>query len=222
MFTFKQIANIVDYMGGIQIELTNAEIDALRYTVLRGTVTDPNGNDITSGSRSSDHPAGLYTFKTTEWAEKENVRTAKNQEGDPSKVVKRTGGCSAVLYMRIRKFGGGGDFMRTQRARNVLSILAKKCRDMTWDDAKALVNNILENNNKTNMNMEEVMQAAEYAFSLKDCTIEELRIPPEGAAHSIDYANMAAQEVDWEVCRAAMADYLQNSFLVADDDDEDF
>ncbi len=212
LFTFKQVANIVDYLGGVQIELTDAEIDALRYTTLRGTVTDPNGNDIQSGGY---HPAGLYTFKTTAWAEREN------QKKSDEKVIKRTGGCSAVLYMRIRKFGGGGDFMRTQRARKVLSLLADKCREMTWEDAQALANNILENNNKTNMNMQDMLDAAKYAFDLRSCTIEELRIPVEGAVRSHHYAGMATQEINWGHCREEMADYLQNSFLVADDEDED-
>lgn len=215
MFTFKQIANIVDYLGGIQIELTDAEIDALRYTVLAGTVTDPNGSDITSGTSSSSHPAGLYTFKTTEWGLKQNAKTEKEK---PNTLIKRTGGCSAVLYMRIRKFGGGGDFMRTQRARNVLSILADKCRAMSWDEAQALANNILENNNKTNMNLDEILQAADQAFSLRNCTVEELRIPHDNyAVRRIKYAGMMTEEINWPYCRERMYDYLQNSFLVVDD-----
>ena len=40
----------------------------------------------------------------------------------------RFGGHAAVIYMRIRKAGGGGDFMRTQRVRTVLSTLA----DQDW------------------------------------------------------------------------------------------
>ena len=218
LFTFKQIANIVDYLGGVEIELNEAEISALKYTVLYGTVTDPNGHDLQAGGH---HPAGVYTFKTTAWAEQKNKETEKRQKDDDSKVVKRTGGCSAVLYMRIRKFGGGGDFMRTQRARNVLSLLADKCRTMSWDDARALANNILENNNKTNMNLDDMIQAAEYAFSLRECTIEELRIPMEGAVRSHHYAGMATQEINWPYCREQMADYLQNSFLVADDEEDD-
>ena len=111
--------------------------------------------------------------------------------------------------------------MRTQRARKVLSLLADKCRTMTWDDAQALANNILENNNKTNMNLNDMLQAAQYAFSLRECTIEELRIPVEGAVRSHHYAGMATQEINWAYCQEEMADYLQNSFLVADDEDED-
>ena len=215
LFTFKQIANIIDYLGGVQIELTSAEIDALKYTVLKGTVTDEKGHDLQSGNPQP----GLYTFKTTAWAESENKKNAAKKE---TKVIKRTGGCSAVLYMRIRKFGGGGDFMRTQRARKVLSLLADKCRTMSWDDAQALANNVLENNNKTNMNMEEIIQAAKYAFDLRDCTIEELRIPQDGAVRRIMFAKMATEELNWPLCREHFADYLQNSFLVADDDDDDF
>ena len=211
LFTFKQIANIVDYLGGVDIELTDAEINALQYTVLRGTVTGPDGKDLQDPGT---HPAGVYSFKTTEWAEAQNAKT-------DAKVIKRTGGCSAVLYMRIRKFGGGGDFMRTQRARTVLSLLADKCRTMTWDDAKALANNILENNNMTNMNLDDMLQAAEQAYSLRECTMEELRIPVDGAVRAINHANMMAQEVNWPVCRDAMYDYLQNSWLVMDEDDED-
>jgi len=212
LFTFKQIANIVDYMGGVDIELSREEVDALKKDVLKGTVTDPLGNDITS---FGNHPEGVYRFKTTEWAEQVNKTST-------ARILKRTGGCSAVLYMRIRKAGGGGDFMRTQRARNVLSLLAKKCKTMSWDDAQALANNILENNNQTNMNLDDMLQAAEYAFALRECTIEELRIPMEGAVRSHHFAGMATQEINWPYCREQMEQYLQISFLVADDDDDDF
>ena len=113
--------------------------------------------------------------------------------------------------------------MRTQRARNVLSKLADKCRTMTWDDAKALVDNILENNNKTNLNLDDMIKAAEYAMGLQDCTIEEFRVPSDDAKRSHHFANMSSVEINWGYVREQFADYLQNSFLVAaDDDDDDF
>ncbi len=189
LFDFTQISNIVDYLGGVDIDLKSYEIDYLRrYAVPPGSVRSSTGHDLRASGR---HPEGTYHFR----------------------------GHSAVIYMRIRKAGGGGDFMRTQRVRTVLSNLADKCRNVTWDEAQALVNNVMENNNSTNMNLEEMLDAASYAFSLRDCTIEELRLPPDGAVQAINYLEMAAQEVDWEACRAAMADYLQNSFLVIDDED---
>jgi len=189
LFTFNQVAKIVDFLGGVDIELTAEEIDYLRrYAVPEGSVKNvETGRDLRSGKT---HRPGLYHFN----------------------------GHSAVLYMRIRKVGGGGDFMRTQRVRTVMSTLADKCREITWEDAEAMANMIMDNNTMTNINLEKMTDAAKYAFSLRDCTIEELRIPPDGAAQHLTFAGMATQEIDWEACRAAMADYLQNSFLVIDEE----
>ena len=190
IFDFNEIAKIVDYLGGVDIELTPDEISYLqRYAVPPGSVrSKKNGSDLRS---SGIHRAGVYHFT----------------------------GHSAVIYMRIRKAGGGGDFKRTQRVRTVLSTLADKCREISWEDAEALVNQIMNNNTMTNANLECMLEAARYAYDLRGCTVEELRIPPEGAATSITYASMAVQEIDWEACRQAMAHYLQNSFLVIDEDD---
>ncbi len=131
----------------------------------------------------------------------------------------RFGGHAAVIYMRIRKAGGGGDFMRTQRVRTVLSTLADQCREISWDEALSLVDNVMANTTMTNMNLEEMQQAASYAYDLRGCTVEELRIPIDGAATPINYAAMAVQEIDWPACREAMQNYLQSSFLVLDDED---
>ena len=190
LFTFNQIASIVDYMGGVEVELDGDEIDYLRrYAVPPGSVKDMNGLDLRSGSL---HRPGMYHFN----------------------------GHSAVLYMRIRKSSGHGDFARTGRVREALSALADKCRLMTMDDAKALANNVLDHSNKTNMSLEEIIQAAEYAYSLRDCTIEEFRIPPDDAVRAIQFAEMDVQEINWAYIRVLMDDYLQNSYLVLDDDDD--
>ncbi len=189
LFNFTQIADIVDFLGGVDIELNQEEIRYLRqYAVPEGSVRSlENGSDLRSGVT---HRPGLYHFS----------------------------GHSAVIFMRIRKAGGGGDFMRTQRVRTVMSTLADKCREITWEDAEALVNEIMDHNTLTNINLEKLTEAARFAFSLRDCTIEELRIPPDGAAKSLEFAGMAVQELDWPACRAAMADFLANSFLVIDED----
>ena len=129
-------------------------------------------------------------------------------------------GRAAVIYMRIRKVGGHGDFMRTQRVRTVLSTLADTCRAMTYDDARRLLDTIVEHSLATNMTLEEMVEATNIAYGLTDCIIEELRIPPDGAVHPLTHAGMATQELDWEACRAAMEDFLSSSFLVMDDEDD--
>lgn len=179
LFDFQQIANIVDFLGGVDITISSSEASYLKRYAIHDDATEPT----ISG-------AGTYRFN----------------------------GHASVIYMRIRKAGGGGDFMRTQRVRTVLSTLADQCREITYDDARALVDSVMENTTLTNMNLDEMVEAMNYAYDLRGCTIEELRIPVDGAVHPISYAGMAVQELDWVACRAAMTDFLQSSFLVLDDE----
>ena len=117
-------------------------------------------------------------------------------------------GRAAVIYMRIRKADNGGDFMRTQRVRTVLSLLADKCRVMTKDQAKALLDSVVENSTTTNMSASDLLVALEQAFSLRSCVIEELRLPVDGGYKQIRYAGMSVQDIDWSKSRAAMKEYL--------------
>ena len=131
-------------------------------------------------------------------------------------------GRAAVIYMRIRKADNGGDFMRTQRVRTVLSILADKCRVMTYDQAKALLDSIVENSTTTNMSGDEMIKALDQAFSIRSAVIEELRIPQEDARKPITYAGMSVQDIDWAKCREDVAEFLRVSYLVIENEDEDF
>lgn len=180
LFDFSQIASIVDFLGGVDIEITSTESSYLQRYAIPKDSTTPRLRG-----------AGTYHFN----------------------------GHSAVIYMRIRKVGGGGDFMRTQRVRTVLSTLADQCREITLEEARALVDSVLENTTLTNMSTDEMVEAMNYAMELRGCTVEELRLPPDGAATPITYAGMSVQEIDWVACRQAMDEYLQNSFLVLDDEE---
>lgn len=180
LFDFSQIASIVDFLDGVDIEITSTESNYLQRYAIPKDSTTPRLRG-----------AGTYHFN----------------------------GHSAVIYMRIRKVGGGGDFMRTQRVRTVLSTLADQCREITLEEARALVDSVLENTTLTNMSTDEMVEAMNYAMELRGCTVEELRLPPDGAATPITYAGMSVQEIDWVACRQAMDEYLQNSFLVLDDEE---
>ncbi len=182
LFDFQQVANIVDYMGGVDIEVSAEEAAYLRRYPLSPTQTTPKMNR-----------AGTYSFT----------------------------GRAAVIYMRIRKAGGGGDLMRTQRVRTVLSLLADKCRTITYDQARALVDSIAENTTMTNMTLEEMVQAMEQAYGLRSCIIEELRLPVDGAYKSINYVGMSVKDIDWVTCRSALQDFLTSGWLVVEDEEFD-
>ena len=183
IFNFQQIDNIIEYMGGAEIDVEPSEAAYLRRYPLSPTQTTPRMNR-----------AGTYLFT----------------------------GRAAVIYMRMRKGNTGGDFMRTARVRKVLSILADKCRVMTYDQAKALLDSVVENSTKTNMSGEEMVKALDQAFSIRSAVIEELRIPQEDARKPITYAGMSVQDIDWVQCREDMAEFLRVSYLVIENEDEDF
>ncbi|MBR5345194.1 MAG: LCP family protein [Clostridia bacterium] len=149
--------------------------------------------------------------------------------GEP--IISRAGtyhlcGRTAVVYMRIRKGDNGGELMRSQRMRTVLSTLADMCREITYEKAQDLVNVIMSETTLSNMSLTDMLAAMEQAYTLRGCTIEELRLPVEGAYHGITYAGMSVKEIDWAMCRDSLNRYLQNSFLVlnstADDEFGEF
>ena len=183
IFNFQQIANIIDYLGGVEIDVEPSEAAYLKRYPLSPTQTTPRMDR-----------AGTYLFT----------------------------GRAAVIYMRMRKGNTGGDFMRTARVRKVLSILADKCRVMTYDQAKALLDSVVENSTKTNMSGEEMVKALDQAFSLRTAKIEELRIPQEDARKPITYAGMSVQDIDWVKCREDMAEYLRKSIIVIENEPEDY
>ena len=181
LFDFGQIANIVDHLGGVDIEIDASEAHYLTVYPLNVGQTIP----------TMTNKAGTYWFT----------------------------GRAAVIYMRIRKAGGGGDFMRTQRVRTVLSLLADQCRQISYDDARSLVDSVMDNTLLTNMSLDDMLSAMDQAYSLRDCTIEELRLPPDGMVSPINYAGMAAQELDWPGCREALQNFFNSSWLVYDDEE---
>jgi len=182
LFDMKQVQEIIDHLGGVDITVTNDEANYLKRYAISKTSTKPAMNR-----------AGTYRF----------------------------GGHAAVIYMRIRKAGGGGDFMRTQRVRTVLSTLADQCREITYEEARALVDSVAENTTMTNVTTAEMLEAMEYAFDLRGVTVEELRLPIDEAVSGLTYVGMSVKEADFDMCRAALDEYLQSSFLVMDEDEED-
>ena len=134
--------------------------------------------------------------------------------------VYHLGGTAALYYMRMRKSKTTDtDFLRTQRVRNVLSALADQCRSFSLDEANALANSILEHDDGTNLNLQDMLDAASMAWNLRDCTIEEFRVPPsDDEVRSITYAAMAALEINWPAVRAKYHEFLDHTTLTRDID----
>ena len=127
------------------------------------------------------------------------------------------GGHAAVIYMRIRKVGGSGDAGRTQRMRTVLSTLAKKYETVTLDQAVNVLSTVNDNLCRTNMTMADMLEAVGYAMQLVGAEPEGLQMPSDEAMEPITYAGMSTRQVNFELCRTQLQDFLDNSFVVVDD-----
>ena len=183
---FKQVENIINAVGGVDISITAREANYLKNYPISASSTTPS---ITGG--------GTYHFS----------------------------GHAAVIYMRCRKSvsavnGEKYDYRRTTRARNVLVSLKNNLSNISWDQARQLLDVIVSNTLVTDMTPWDLYEAAEIAFSLKQADIDQFRIPIDGTHRTITYSSGSCEEVDFPANREALWEYLgYNSFVVREDDE---
>ena len=127
-------------------------------------------------------------------------------------------GYAAVIYMRIRSDrsvdGEKYDYRRTTRARNVVSSLADSLREIDYAQALTVATTVFNNITATNMTLKDFMDAAGYAFDLRDAEIEQMRIPIDGTGEEFYYLEMATQQIDVPANREALHEFLYESFVV--------
>lgn len=98
----------------------------------------------------------------------------------------------ALAYMRDRS-SGSGDFSRTQRQRNVINELLRKCREMTLADLSAVYNAISQSDGiDTDMNALELLSAFQQGYALLDGTFIENNIPD---SHTYSYGTLRGSSV---------------------------
>ena len=127
-------------------------------------------------------------------------------------------GYAAVIYMRIRSDisvdGERYDYRRTTRARNVVSSLADSLREVDYNSAVQIATTVFNNITATNMTIKDFIDAAGYAFELRDAEIEQFRIPIDGTGREFYYMEMATQQIDVPANREALLEFLYESFVV--------
>ena len=176
---FQQVENIIDAVGGVDIEITAREANYLRNYPLSASATTP----ALSGG-------GTYHFT----------------------------GHAAVIYMRMRKVanieGETQDVGRTRRARIVLTMIADQLKDISYDEAMALLDVVLENTVLTNMTTAETMDALKLAMSMKGTEVESIRMPIDGTYELVPVSSMATQQIDFIANREALWEFLEDPFVV--------
>ena len=205
---FKQVENIINAVGGVDITITDREANYLRNYSISASSTTPS---ISGG--------GTYHFS----------------------------GHAAVIYMRIRKvhtaeyvhadgrvYYDTQDYGRTYRDRVVVSSIADSLKDISYEDALKLLDVIITNTVFTNMSTDDMLNALDLAMDMRGVQVEHIRMPidnPEGYSATVEnfnnghlsylefaYAGMATKEVNFEMNREALKNFLLDSFVVVDDE----
>ncbi len=158
-----------------------------------------------------DAMGGVYITVTDAEADYLNRYRISRDSTEPSMDKAGTylfGGHAAVIYMRIRKVGGDGDAGRTRRMRTVLSTLAQKYENASLGDAMSLLSTVSENLVMMNMTTQDLVEAAGYAMELRGVTPEGMQMPSDDALSDITYAGMQTRQVDFDMARKQLADFL--------------
>lgn len=109
-------------------------------------------------------------------------------------------------YMRLRKIAGH-DIGRTERQRKVLTQVFLQISQMNLSEMTSLGMALLDEL-ETNINLQQMMQAINDVYTLRDKPLETMYLPIDGAYENVTRHGMAVYELDWEKNRQALQDFL--------------
>ena len=170
---FYGVAQIIEGLGGVDLDLTKTEATAINTYLSTGTIKNSKGEKISHG--------------------KAIANTYDDKNGKRDKLKKQSGvqhldGIQALMYARLRSIDS--DFVRTARTRHLLDCLLKQ----TLEKIKANKLNVMDMVSDfiaypiTNVNPSTIMQLAGKVMSSgvmdnlesTDSLISEFRIPIDG------------------------------------------
>ena len=204
---FKQVENIINAVGGVDITITDREADYLRKYSISASSTTPS---ISGGGtyHFSGHAAVIYM----------RIRKARTAE---------------YMHADGRVYYDTQDYGRTYRDRVVVSSIAESLKDISYEDALKLLDVIITNTVYTNMSTDDMFSALDLAMEMRGVPVEHIRMPvdnPEGYSPTVEnfnkgklsylefaYAGMATKEVNFEMNREALKSFLLDSFVVVDE-----
>lgn len=117
-------------------------------------------------------------------------------------------GKQAQAYARYRYGTSDGDFGRTARQREVVTLIFEKLAQKT---AIELINMVVENSGNvyTNLSVADLAAFAPVLISMKDAQISELRLPIDGGYKSQTVAGMSVLVPNREKNMAAVMEFLE-------------
>lgn len=191
---FRQVENIINAVGGVDIQITPREATYLKNYAISSASTTPS---ITAGR------GGVYHFS-----------------GHAAVIYMRIRKIETISYLHAdgTVHTDNQDYGRTYRDRVVLSTIADSLKNITYDEAMKLLDVIIANTVYTNMSTDDLTSALDIAMNLRGVPVEHIRMPIDGTYEEFPYSGMATKQIDYLKNREALHDFLFNqSFVVADE-----
>ena len=185
---FKMVENIIDAVGGVDINLTTHEKNRIQSYGISLPAQNPDGTYHLKG-----YAAVMYMRIR-------KVPTEKYQHDN------------GEVYADSDNHG------RLYRDWKVLSTIASNLSSITYAEAMKLLNTIIANTVYTNMTQDDLFDALDLAMDLRGIPVERLNIPIEGTYEEFLYVGMATLQVDFEANREALHSFLFDNFIVVEDE----
>ena len=215
---FKQVENIVDAIGGVDIHLKSRERTRIESL---GASLPPENADGTTHLKG--YAAVMYM----------RIR----------KVV-----TAEYLHADGRTYSDTQEMGRNYRDSVVLSAIAEKLKDITPQDAMKLLDVILDNLVYTNMTTDDMLAAVDLALLMQGRPVEHISMPTNNpwiknakgtevqlspdfdlykkykdSEHPLSYcemmvSGMAVKQINYELNRKVLWDFLLDSFVVVDEE----
>lgn len=210
---FKQVENIVDAIGGVDIPLRSRERTRIQSFGTSLPAENPDGTTHLKG-----YAAVLYM----------RIRKVATQE-----YLHADGGVYADTQ----------EMARSYRDSVVLAAIAEKLKDITYQDALKLMDVILNNLVYTNMTTDDMLNAVDLALQMRGTPVEHITMPvnnpsrqkadgtwyeisptPENyRKENLSYCEssvngMAVKQINYELNREKLWAFLLDSFVVVDEE----
>ena len=210
---FKQVENIVDAIGGVDIPLRSRERTRIQSFGTSLPAENPDGTTHLKG-----YAAVLYM----------RIRKVATQE-----YLHADGGVYADTQ----------EMARSYRDSVVLAAIAEKLKDITYQDALKLMDVILNNLVYTNMTTDDMLNAVDLALQMRGTPVEHITMPvnnpsrqkadgtwyeisptPENyRKENLSYCEssvngMAVKQINYELNREKLWSFLLDSFVVVDEE----
>ena len=170
LISMEGIAEIIDLLGGLELDITEAERKALNK--------------------------GLFDLSSLSGMEK------LQESGEKVHL----NGNQATAYARIRQIDS--DYVRVERQRIVLVAMAEKILGGTNTKTILTVIDVLLDYVETNLNLIEIMSLADTALKMDLSSIQEMRIPVDGAYESGMFGNVWCIKPDFKKNTKALHEFI--------------